>query len=185
MFYNHDYVRFADSGPNSAFPGGCRHRKLFAGRETAEPRPVGGDIRNPEARSAVRHSAVRPRRLSARADGGGACAAAAGAPDRRGHKCFSRYRSKPSERIGSRVDDRARFHVPDARDRRRAARFHREIPDRSAAYLCAAAELVIDGPCMIGLLPLIFSDGALLKPFPMLTIDLIPVVAPDHPLAAL
>src|ERR1700733_1655888 len=51
--------------------------------------------------------------------------------------------------------------------------------------LGAAAELVIDGTCMIGLLPLIFSDGALLKHFPMLTIDLIPVVAPDHPLAAL
>jgi DNA-binding transcriptional LysR family regulator len=38
---------------------------------------------------------------------------------------------------------------------------------------------------MIGLLPLIFSDMALLKRFPMFTIDLVPVVAPDHPLAAL
>jgi len=35
------------------------------------------------------------------------------------------------------------------------------------------------------LLPLFFSDMALLKRFPLLTIDLIPVVAPDHPMAAL
>src|SRR5436190_13434416 len=51
--------------------------------------------------------------------------------------------------------------------------------------LGASAELVLDGTCMIGLLPLIFCDIALLKRFPLLTIDLIPVVAPDHPLAAL
>jgi DNA-binding transcriptional LysR family regulator len=51
--------------------------------------------------------------------------------------------------------------------------------------LGAAAELVLDGTCMIGLLPLIFSDIALLKRFPLLTIDLIPVVAPTHPLAAI
>jgi DNA-binding transcriptional LysR family regulator len=38
---------------------------------------------------------------------------------------------------------------------------------------------------MIRLLPLIFSDMAFLKRFPMFTIDLVPVVAPDHPLAAL
>jgi DNA-binding transcriptional LysR family regulator len=49
--------------------------------------------------------------------------------------------------------------------------------------LGAAAELVLDGTCMIGLLPLIFSDIALLKRFPLLTIHLLPVVAPDHPLA--
>jgi DNA-binding transcriptional LysR family regulator len=49
--------------------------------------------------------------------------------------------------------------------------------------LGAAAELVLDGSCMIGLLPLIFSDIALLKRFPLLTIDLIPVVSPDHELA--
>ncbi len=51
--------------------------------------------------------------------------------------------------------------------------------------LGAAAELVLDGTCMIGLLPLVFSDMDLLKHFPLLTIDLIPVVAPDHPLAAI
>jgi DNA-binding transcriptional LysR family regulator len=51
--------------------------------------------------------------------------------------------------------------------------------------LGAAAELVLDGTCMIGLLPLFFSDMTFLKRFHLLTIDLIAVVAPDHPLAAL
>jgi len=51
--------------------------------------------------------------------------------------------------------------------------------------LGAAAELLLDGTCMIGLLPLIFTDMAVLKRFPLLTIDLIPVAAPGHPLAAL
>ena len=51
--------------------------------------------------------------------------------------------------------------------------------------LGAAAELVLDGTCMIGLLPLYFSDMARLKRFPLLTVELVPVVAPDHPLAAL
>ena len=51
--------------------------------------------------------------------------------------------------------------------------------------LGAAAELVLDGTCMIGLLPLFFSEMALLRRFPLLTVDLIPVAAPDHPLAAL
>ena len=51
--------------------------------------------------------------------------------------------------------------------------------------LGAAAELVLDGTCMIGLLPLIFCDMARLKRFPLLTIDLIPVAAPHHSLAKL
>ena len=51
--------------------------------------------------------------------------------------------------------------------------------------LGAAAELVLEGVCMIGLLPLIFSDIAVFKRFPLLTVDLIPVVSPDHPLAAI
>jgi DNA-binding transcriptional LysR family regulator len=49
--------------------------------------------------------------------------------------------------------------------------------------LGAAAELVLDGTCMIGLLQLVFSDMALLKRFPLLTVALVPVVAPSHPLA--
>ncbi|KMK69054.1 transcriptional regulator, LysR family [Puniceibacterium sp. IMCC21224] len=51
--------------------------------------------------------------------------------------------------------------------------------------LGAAAELVLDGTCVIGLLPLIFSDTAAFKSFPLLAIDLVPVVSPNHPLAAI
>ena len=65
------------------------------------------------------------------------------------------------------------------------AKFPTVSPRIYVQSLGAAAELVLDGTCMIGLLPLIFSDIALLKHFPLLTVDLIPVVAPDHPLAAL
>jgi DNA-binding transcriptional LysR family regulator len=65
------------------------------------------------------------------------------------------------------------------------AKFPTVPPRVYVQSLGAAAELVLDGTCMIGLLPLIFSDIALLKRFPLLTIDLIPVVAPDHPLAAI
>jgi DNA-binding transcriptional LysR family regulator len=65
------------------------------------------------------------------------------------------------------------------------AKFPTVLPRIYVQPLGAAAELVLDGTCMIGLLPLIFSDMALLKRFPLLTIDLIPVVAPYHPLAAL
>jgi DNA-binding transcriptional LysR family regulator len=49
--------------------------------------------------------------------------------------------------------------------------------------LGAALELVRDGTCTIGLVPLIINDLTLMKSFPLLTIDLIPVVAPSHPLA--
>src|SRR5882724_5644750 len=65
------------------------------------------------------------------------------------------------------------------------AKFPTVPPRIYVQSLGAAAELVLDGTCMIGLLPLIFSDIALLKRFPLLTIDLIPVVAPTHPLAAI
>src|SRR5580700_3707989 len=65
------------------------------------------------------------------------------------------------------------------------AKFPTVPPRVYVQSLGAAAELVLDGTCMIGLLPLMFSDIAFLKRFPLLTIDLIPVAAPDHPLAAL
>jgi DNA-binding transcriptional LysR family regulator len=65
------------------------------------------------------------------------------------------------------------------------AKFPTVPPRIYVQSLGAAAELVLDGTCMIGLLQLAFSDIALLKRIPLLTIDLIPVVAPDHPLAAL
>jgi DNA-binding transcriptional LysR family regulator len=65
------------------------------------------------------------------------------------------------------------------------AKFPTVPPRVYVQSLGAAVEMVLDGTCMIGLLPLIFSDIAYLKSFPLLTVDLIPVVAPDHPLAAL
>ena len=65
------------------------------------------------------------------------------------------------------------------------AKFPTVTPRVYVQSLGAAAELVLDGTCMIGLLPLFFSDMANLKRFPLLTVDLVAVVAPDHPLAAL
>jgi DNA-binding transcriptional LysR family regulator len=50
--------------------------------------------------------------------------------------------------------------------------------------LGASPQLVLNGTCAIGLMPLLFSDMAAFRRFPLMTIDLIPVVAPDHPLAA-
>jgi DNA-binding transcriptional LysR family regulator len=49
--------------------------------------------------------------------------------------------------------------------------------------LGAAADLVLDGTCMIGFLPMFFSEVDRLRRFPLLAIELIPVAAPDHPLA--
>jgi DNA-binding transcriptional LysR family regulator len=51
--------------------------------------------------------------------------------------------------------------------------------------LGAAARLVLDGTCMIGLLPTIITDLTTLEMRPFATIDLVPVVAPFHPLAAI
>jgi DNA-binding transcriptional LysR family regulator len=65
------------------------------------------------------------------------------------------------------------------------AKFPTVPPRIHVQSLGTAAELVLDGTCMIGFLPLYFSDMLLLKRFPLLTVELIPVVAPSHPLAAL
>ena len=65
------------------------------------------------------------------------------------------------------------------------AKFPTVTPRIYVQSLGAAAELLLNGTCMIGLLPLYFSEMTLLKRYPLLTIDLIPVAAPDHPLAAL
>src|SRR6202451_3311359 len=65
------------------------------------------------------------------------------------------------------------------------AKFPTVPPRIYVQSLGAAAELVLDGTCMIGLLPVYFSDMASLKRFPLLTVDLVAVAAPDHPLAAL
>ena len=62
-------------------------------------------------------------------------------------------------------------------------RFPSVPPRVHVRSLGAAAQLVIDGTCAIGMLPFVISDLTPLKTFPMLTIELVPVVAPNHPLA--
>jgi DNA-binding transcriptional LysR family regulator len=58
------------------------------------------------------------------------------------------------------------------------------VPPRiNVQSLGAAAELVLNGTCMIGLLPFVFSDKAELKRFHLLSVQLLPVVSRDHPLA--
>jgi DNA-binding transcriptional LysR family regulator len=49
--------------------------------------------------------------------------------------------------------------------------------------LGAAVELVLNGTCMIGLLPFVFSDKAELKRFHLMSVHLLPVVSRDHALA--
>jgi DNA-binding transcriptional LysR family regulator len=51
--------------------------------------------------------------------------------------------------------------------------------------LGAAAQLVLEGTCAIGLLSAVMADLTALQMRPVTTIDLVPVVAPHHPLAAL
>ncbi len=64
-------------------------------------------------------------------------------------------------------------------------RFPSVPPRVHVLSLGAAAKLVVDGSCTLGMLPFVISDLTTLKTFPMLTIDLTPVVAPSHPLAAM
>ncbi|QDE37744.1 LysR family transcriptional regulator [Luteibacter pinisoli] len=45
------------------------------------------------------------------------------------------------------------------------------------------AQMVLDGTSMIGLFPAIYTDGAM-KSFPVFTMELVPVVSSEHPLAA-
>lgn len=65
------------------------------------------------------------------------------------------------------------------------ARFPTVPPRIFVQSLGATAELVLNATCMIGLMPLAFSDVADLKRYPLLTVQLLPVAAADHPLAAI
>ena len=59
------------------------------------------------------------------------------------------------------------------------------VPPRLyVASLGAAANLVTDGKCAIGLLPSNVAELAALKLTPITTIDMCPVVSPSHPLAS-
>jgi DNA-binding transcriptional LysR family regulator len=49
--------------------------------------------------------------------------------------------------------------------------------------LGAAAGLVIDGTCDLGLMPTAFSTSDILQPWKLFPIELLPVAAPTHPLA--
>jgi DNA-binding transcriptional LysR family regulator len=49
--------------------------------------------------------------------------------------------------------------------------------------LGAAAGLVIDGTCDLGLMPTVFSTSEVLQPLKLFPIELLPVAAPTHPLA--
>jgi DNA-binding transcriptional LysR family regulator len=51
--------------------------------------------------------------------------------------------------------------------------------------LGAATKFLVDGTAAIGLLQSQFSDIPVLRSFHMLTVSLVPVVAPDHPLASI
>jgi DNA-binding transcriptional LysR family regulator len=65
-----------------------------------------------------------------------------------------------------------------------SAKFPTVPPRVYVQPLGAATELLLDGTGTIGLLQSQFTDIAALRRFHLLTIDLIPVVAPNHPLAA-
>jgi DNA-binding transcriptional LysR family regulator len=66
-----------------------------------------------------------------------------------------------------------------------SAQFPTVPPRIFVQSLGGAAELVLDGTCMVGLLPFVSSDFPALKRHPISTIELIPVVAKDHELAHL
>jgi DNA-binding transcriptional LysR family regulator len=59
------------------------------------------------------------------------------------------------------------------------------VPPRVCVHnLGVPARMVLDGTAMIGLFPAIYTDGAMMS-FPMATMELVPVVSPDHPLATM
>ena len=64
-----------------------------------------------------------------------------------------------------------------------SARFPSVVPRIFVELLGAAAELVIDGTCTIGLVSLMTTDSGALDRTPLLAVDLLPVAAADHPLA--
>ena len=62
-------------------------------------------------------------------------------------------------------------------------RFPTVPPRVHVQSLGAATQLVVEGTCGIGLLPFVITDMTRLKTFPIVMTELIPVVAPTHPLA--
>jgi DNA-binding transcriptional LysR family regulator len=59
------------------------------------------------------------------------------------------------------------------------------VPPRVCVQnMSVPAEMVRDGTAMIGLFPTIYADEAVMKSFPLATMEMVPVVSPDHALAA-
>jgi DNA-binding transcriptional LysR family regulator len=79
----------------------------------------------------------------------------------------------------------AMFPMPVAALRAFSERFPTVPPRIYVQSLGAAAELVLNGTCMVGLLPFVFSGKAELKRFHLLSVQLLPVVSKDHALAKL
>jgi DNA-binding transcriptional LysR family regulator len=79
------------------------------------------------------------------------------------------------------------YPIPQIFDALRAftERFPTVPPRLYLASLGAAAHLVLDGTCAIGLLPSKVAELTTLNLAPITTIDLCPVVAPFHPLASI
>lgn len=65
-----------------------------------------------------------------------------------------------------------------------SARFPNVPPRVHVRSLGSAARLVTEGECALGLLPFVISDLTALKSVALLAVELAPVVAPFHPLAA-
>ncbi len=63
------------------------------------------------------------------------------------------------------------------------ARFPTVPPRIYVQSLGASAELVLNGTCVLGLMPARFSEAAALRRIPLLTVELLPVVSREHPLA--
>ena len=62
---------------------------------------------------------------------------------------------------------------------------HPTVPTRLfVENLGAATSLLVDGTCAIGVMPLPFAHGEDLVAAPVLDVELLPVAAPNHPLAA-
>lgn len=65
-----------------------------------------------------------------------------------------------------------------------AAQFPTVPPRICVRNLGIPAQMVRDGTAMIGLFPSIYADEAVMKSFSLATMELVPVVSPEHPLAA-
>ena len=64
-------------------------------------------------------------------------------------------------------------------------RFPSVPPRVHVRSLGAAAQLVLDGTCALGMLPFVVTDLTPLRTIPVVETELVPVAAPDHPLTTI